>query len=140
MDVRFCEGRNHRREAHVRAVGSDRTEHCALLRSAPQENLFLLDEDLHGGRQTEVIARSGRPRLLPNCSLPTRGIPKPDSNYLALACSAWRVASRVLMSDSFGSFWMIGSMAHPSPNGTSCVSDMARHSTTTPALRSSNRQ
>src|SRR4029077_14962785 len=24
---------------------------CALLRSAPQENLFLLDKDLHGGRQ-----------------------------------------------------------------------------------------
>ncbi len=45
MDVRFCEGRNHRREAHLRAVGSDRTEHCALLRSAPQENLFLLDFD-----------------------------------------------------------------------------------------------
>jgi hypothetical protein len=63
-----------------------------------------------------------------------------DRSYPALAWSAWRVASRVLMSDSFGSFSMIGSMAHPSPNGTSRVSEMARHSTTTPALRSSNRQ
>src|SRR5438445_1417086 len=52
MDVRFCEGRNHRREARVRAAGSARVRRCALLRSALQENLFLLDKDLHGGRQT----------------------------------------------------------------------------------------
>jgi hypothetical protein len=32
------------------------------------------------------------------------------------------------MSDSLGSFSMIGSIAHPSPNGTSRVSDMARRS------------
>src|SRR5216117_1343028 len=51
MDVRFCEGRNHRREARVRAAGSARVRRCALLRSALQENLFLLDKDLHGGRQ-----------------------------------------------------------------------------------------
>ena len=59
---------------------------------------------------------------------------------IVLACSAWRVASRVLMSDSLGSFWTIGSIAQPNPSGTSRVSDMARHSTTTPASRSSNRQ
>jgi hypothetical protein len=58
-----------------------------------------------------------------------------NRNYLVLACRARRVASRVLMSDSLGSFWMIGSMAHPSPNGTSRVSDKARHSTTTPSSR-----
>ena len=28
MDVRFCEGRNHRREAHLRAAGSDK-DNCA---------------------------------------------------------------------------------------------------------------
>src|SRR5438552_1864942 len=51
MDVRFCEGRNHRREARVRAAGSARVRRCALPRSALQENLFLLDKDLHGCRQ-----------------------------------------------------------------------------------------
>jgi hypothetical protein len=63
-----------------------------------------------------------------------------DRSYPALAWTARRVASRVLMSDSFGSFSIIGSMAHPSPKGTSRVSEMARHSTITPPLRSSNRQ
>src|SRR5438876_12268267 len=48
MDVRFCEGRNHRREARVRAAGSASVRRCALLRCALQENLFLLDTDLHG--------------------------------------------------------------------------------------------
>jgi len=62
------------------------------------------------------------------------------TNYPGLPCSAWRVASRVLMSDSLGSFSMIGSMAHPNPNGTSRVSEIARHSMTTPGSRSSNRQ
>ena len=54
--------------------------------------------------------------------------------------SASRVALRVLISDSLGSFWMIGSIIHPSPNGTSRVSEMARHSTYTPPFRSSKRQ
>ena len=41
IDVRFCEGRNHRREAHVASWGI-LTEFgfCALLRSARQENCF----------------------------------------------------------------------------------------------------
>src|SRR5438034_6193167 len=65
MDVRFCEGRNHRREARVRAAGSARVRRCALLRSALQENLFLLDKDLHGGRQ------SGNWDLRPGCSVST---------------------------------------------------------------------
>src|SRR5579864_2538484 len=65
---------------------------------------------------------------------------KAEQDYLVLACSASRVASRVLMRDSLGSFWMIGSMAHPNPSGTSRVSDMARHSTTTPASRGWKRQ
>src|SRR5207245_9764367 len=62
MDVRFCEGRNHRREARVRAAGSARVRRCALLRSALQENLFLLDKDLHGCRQlgSDQIARLSR--------------------------------------------------------------------------------
>ena len=42
MDVRFCEGRSHRREAHMRAEGF-----CMLsvraLPSAPQETWFPLD-------------------------------------------------------------------------------------------------
>src|SRR5436189_133424 len=58
MDVRFCEGRNHRREARVRAAGSARVRRCALLRSALQENLFLLDKDLHGCRQIAASIRA----------------------------------------------------------------------------------
>jgi hypothetical protein len=46
--------------------------------------------------------------------------------------SAWRVAVRVLVSDCPGSCRTIGSMIHPSPLGTSRVSEMARHSTYTP--------
>jgi hypothetical protein len=63
-----------------------------------------------------------------------------DGNYLALLLTAWRVPSRVLMSDSLGSFSMIGSIAHPSPNGTSRVSEMARHSTMASASRCWNLQ
>ena len=40
MDVRFCEGRNHRRETQVGAAGSDRVQLCVLLRSVPQEKPF----------------------------------------------------------------------------------------------------
>ncbi len=68
-------------------------------------------------------------------------IPNPirrNRNYFASAWSAWRVASRVLISDSLGSCWMIGSIIHPSPNGTSRVSEIARHSTHTPPSRSWN--
>ena len=36
----------------MRAAGSARVRRCALLRSALQENLFLLDKDLHGRRQS----------------------------------------------------------------------------------------
>lgn len=50
------------------------------------------------------------------------------TNYLVSACRALRVASSVLIRASRGSFWMIGSIAHPSPNGTSRVSETARHS------------
>jgi len=63
-----------------------------------------------------------------------------NRNYFALACNAWRVATRVLVSDSFGSFLMIGLMAQPSLDGTSRVNEIARHSTYTPASRSWNRQ
>jgi hypothetical protein len=51
MDVRFCEGRNHSREAQVRAADADE---CARARSSEarvRRTLFLLDKDLHGRRQ-----------------------------------------------------------------------------------------
>ena len=99
-------------------------------------------EDRIGRRASCVIRRGAA-----NSSRSSNDVRKPptelrsaDRNYPALACTAWRVASRVLMRDSLGSFLMIGSMAHPNPNGTSRVSEMARHSTTPPALRSSSRQ
>lgn len=60
--------------------------------------------------------------------------------YVFPVCSALRVSSSVLIKDSRGSFWIIGSIAHPSPNGTSRVSEIARHSMYTPPPRSSNRQ
>jgi len=52
MDVRFCEGRNHRREAHVRAAGSARVRHARSSEARLMRKLFLLDKDLHGSRQT----------------------------------------------------------------------------------------
>ena len=51
MDVRFCEGRNPCREAHVRAV-SFRTVVLRALPNAPGEVRVPLDKDLHGCRQT----------------------------------------------------------------------------------------
>jgi hypothetical protein len=38
MDVRFCEGRNHRRQATRANCGFWQVRQCALLRSARQEN------------------------------------------------------------------------------------------------------
>jgi hypothetical protein len=38
------------REAHVRAAGSEDVRSCALLRSARQETVFSLDNDLDGSR------------------------------------------------------------------------------------------
>src|SRR5881628_3190270 len=79
MDVRFCEGRNHRREARVRAAGSARVRRCALLRSALQENLFLLDKDLHGCpvlRRQEPSPRGTRASCGFCQSSPVRAPPK----------------------------------------------------------------
>ena len=42
MDVRFCEGRNHRREAQVRAAGSGRFAVRAPPKRASGELCFLL--------------------------------------------------------------------------------------------------
>src|SRR5258708_28776546 len=50
MDVRFCEGRNHRREAQVRAVDAGE---CGCARSSEarvRRTAFPLDKDLHGSR------------------------------------------------------------------------------------------
>jgi hypothetical protein len=52
MDVRFCEGRNHRREAQVRAADAGE---CGCARSSEarvRRTAFPLDKDLHGCRQT----------------------------------------------------------------------------------------
>src|SRR5208282_4531728 len=54
--------------------------------------------------------------------------PAQHGSYVAAARSPWRVASSVLISDSFGSPWIIGSIIHPKPRGTSRVSEIARHS------------
>ena len=63
MDVRFCEGRNHSREAQVRAADADE---CARARSSEarvRRTLFLLDKDLHGCRQAGVIVGIGPPGI-----------------------------------------------------------------------------
>src|SRR5438105_85854 len=52
MDVRFREGRNHRREARVRAAGSNRLNSARSSVARVRRIFFLLDKDLHGGRQT----------------------------------------------------------------------------------------
>src|SRR5208282_2614238 len=43
-------------------------------------------------------------------------------------CNARRVAVKVLISDSRGRFLTMGSITKPRPNGTSRVSEIARHS------------
>ncbi len=50
MDVRFCEGRNHRREAHVRAAGSDSFTSARSSEARARRIFFSLTKDLHGGR------------------------------------------------------------------------------------------
>ena len=45
MDVWFCEGRNHRREANV-ASWAFCIKYCALLGARARENLFSLDNRL----------------------------------------------------------------------------------------------
>ena len=61
MDVRFCEGRNHRREAHVRAAGSDSFTSARSSVARVRRPFFLLDKDLHGGRQTGSYPGGLRP-------------------------------------------------------------------------------
>src|SRR5215469_16706662 len=51
MDVRFCEGRNHRREAHVRAAGSKDVRFARSSVARVRRAVFSLDNDLHGRRQ-----------------------------------------------------------------------------------------
>jgi len=64
-----------------------------------------------------------------------------SQNLSRLSKQRSAVMSRVWMSDSLGtSFWMIGSMIHHRPTGTSCVSEMARHSKYAPPSRSWKRQ
>ena len=55
MDVRFCEGRNPRREARVRTVSS-RGFVLRALPSAPGEVRVPLDKDLHGSRHLVEVA------------------------------------------------------------------------------------
>jgi hypothetical protein len=64
----------------------------------------------------------------------------PGTCPATLACSAWRVESRVFISDSLGRFWMMGLIIHANPKGTSRVNEMARHSAHTPRSRSWNLQ
>ena len=59
MDVRFCEGRNHRREAQLRAADAGE---CGCARSSEarvRRTAFPLDKDLHGRRPTRKLSRNG---------------------------------------------------------------------------------
>src|SRR5579864_5418815 len=69
MDVRFCEGRNHRREARVRAAGSARVRRARSSEARLRRIFFLLDKDLHGCRQSGV--RRDKPACCRGCKSPT---------------------------------------------------------------------
>jgi hypothetical protein len=45
MDVRFCESRSHRREAHVRAVGADDGSRGGASEAHVRRIVFPLDKD-----------------------------------------------------------------------------------------------
>lgn len=57
MDVRFCEGRDHSREALMRAEDLDRE--VRALTSAPGHVCFSLTEDLHGCREAHDLHSKG---------------------------------------------------------------------------------
>jgi len=63
MDVRFCEGRNHRREAQVRAAGSGRFTVRAPPKRASGELCFLLTKTYMdvGKPETELKILRFRP-------------------------------------------------------------------------------
>src|SRR6195256_4709154 len=48
MDVRFCEGRNHRREAQVRAADTSEYHGARSSEARVRRTVFSLDKDLHG--------------------------------------------------------------------------------------------
>ena len=52
MDVRFCEGRNHRREAQVRAADANECGGARSSEARVRRTVFPLDKDLHGCRLT----------------------------------------------------------------------------------------
>lgn len=62
MDVRFCERRDHGREAPTRAEDLDRQVHA--LESAPGHVCFSLTEDLHGCQ----LVKDSKLLTLPRCS------------------------------------------------------------------------
>jgi hypothetical protein len=51
MDVLFCKGRNHGREAHVRAVGSGKAVFARSSEARVGRRVFSLDNRLHGSRE-----------------------------------------------------------------------------------------
>jgi hypothetical protein len=59
MDVRFCEGRNHRREAQVRAADTDEYGSARSSEARVRRTVFSLDKDLHGSRQTGSYPETG---------------------------------------------------------------------------------
>jgi hypothetical protein len=55
MDVRFCEGRNHRREAQVRAANTGEYGGVRCSEALVRRTVFSLDKDLHEVGYPEVI-------------------------------------------------------------------------------------
>ena len=58
MDVRFCEGRNHRREARVRAAGSARVRRARSSEARLRRIFFSL---------TKTYMDVGKPEAVPLC-------------------------------------------------------------------------
>src|SRR5215469_9000700 len=84
--------------------------------------------DASGGTKILRLLRSGcdyrrRHIASAHCCVP------PD-----LFSTAVRVAFKVNCRDSRGMLWTMGAISHPSPVGTSRVSEPASHSTSTPSL------
>jgi hypothetical protein len=86
MDVRFCEGRDHRREALMRAEDLDRE--VRALASAPDHVCFSLTEDLHGCRTCVLVLDMGchRTWCARNAPAGPTLIGQESSDLILLAC------------------------------------------------------
>src|SRR2546427_8235087 len=107
MDVRFCEGRNHRREARVRAAGSARVRRARSSEARLRRIFFSLTKTyMEVGKPTVIRVR--RPSWTVNFRIarhPTANSGKRQRNphpaVLPLTCGFWFAAGRSSRSNQF---------------------------------------